>query len=269
MPISAPRRRGEAERRVEPGREAEADAGLLDAAQHAGRRQLDDDAERLEHVGRAAQRRRRPGAVLAHRHAGPGDDDGGHRRHVDRVRAVAARADDVDGPAPQLVVQRHQLGRRQHGVEQPGQLVGRLALGPQRDDEADQLGRRGVAAEDRRHRRSRLVGGQVAPGEQLGQQARPPPVAGPAGRRRRRGSRPGHYGAGDGRRRQRRSVAARADGQALRRRWRMMRRRSRSVAPPHTPAFSREARACSRQATRTAHPSQTDFATVASSSSSG
>ena len=35
-----------------------------------------------------------------------------HRRHVDRVRAVAAGADDVDGAGPQVVAQRHQLGRR-------------------------------------------------------------------------------------------------------------------------------------------------------------
>ena len=39
----------------------------------------------------------------------------------------------------------------------------------------------------------------------------------------------------------------------------MIRRRSRSVAPPHTPAFSRELRACSRHAARTPHPAQTVF----------
>ena len=59
---------------------------------------------------------------------------------------------------PQVVAQRHQLGGRQHRVEQPGQLVGGLALGPQGDDEADQLGRRGPVPEDRRHRRAGLVG---------------------------------------------------------------------------------------------------------------
>ena len=91
-------RRGEAERRMELRREAEADAGLLDAAQHALGRQLDRHAQRLEHVGGAALRRRRPGAVLAHRHAGAGDHDGGHRADVDRVTAVAAGADDVDRP---------------------------------------------------------------------------------------------------------------------------------------------------------------------------
>ena len=112
MPIS--RRAGAAKRNAgwKRGREAEADPGLLDAAPHAVGRQLDDDAELLEHVGRAAQRRRAAGAVLAHRDAGAGDDDGRHRRHVDRVRAVAAGADDVDGARPQVVAERHELGRR-------------------------------------------------------------------------------------------------------------------------------------------------------------
>ena len=59
------------------------------------------------------------------------------------------------------------------------------------------------------------------------------------------------------------------DCQAGRRRCRTMRRRSRSVAPPHTPAFSLFMSACSRQATRTPQPSQTALACSASSSSSG
>ncbi len=42
-----------------------------------------------------------------------------------------------------------------------------------------------------------------------------------------------------------------AAAQADRRRWRMIRRRSRSVEPPHTPCFSRRCSACSRQAVRT------------------
>ena len=44
---------------------------------------------------------------------------------------------------------------------------------------------------------------------------------------------------------------------------------SRSVAPPHTPTFSRTVSAYSRQATRTPHSPHTSFASGASSSSSG
>ena len=91
MPIS--RRAGAAKRNAgwNARREAEADAGLLDAARDPLGRQLDDDAELLEHVGRAALRRRRPGAVLAHRDAGAGDHDRRHRRHVDRVSSGRRR----------------------------------------------------------------------------------------------------------------------------------------------------------------------------------
>ena len=118
------------------------------------------------------------GAVLAHRHAGAGGDEGGHRRHVDRVRAITAGADDVDGAVAQLVAERHQLGGGEHGVEQPGQLVGRLPLRPQGDDEADQLGGGGLPGEDRGHGRARLLGGEITPGEQLGEQPRPTAVVG-------------------------------------------------------------------------------------------
>ena len=58
-------------------------------------------------------------------------------------------------------------------------------------------------------------------------------------------------------------------GYAVRRRWRIIRRRSRSVAPPQIPDFSLACKACSRQAIRTSHPAQTAFASNAKSSSSG
>jgi hypothetical protein len=47
--------------------------------------------------------------------------------------------------------------------------------------------------------------------------------------------------------------AVRRPAQADLRRWRWIRRRSRSVVPPQIPSRSRLARACSRQASRTAH----------------
>ncbi len=65
------------------------------------------------------------------------------------------------------------------------------------------------------------------------------------------------------------SKALICSGYAVRRRWRIIRRRSRSVAPPQIPDFSRACRACSRHAMRTSHPAQTDFASNAKSSSSG
>ena len=107
-------------------------------------RQVDGHAERLEHVGRAARGRRRAVAVLDDRRSRRGDDDGGHRRDVDRVRLVAAGADDVDGrsrndDAP---------GVPQHRLGQPGDLRGGLALGPQRHGEAGELRGRGLAGHE-------------------------------------------------------------------------------------------------------------------------
>ena len=172
-------RSGEAERRVEPGGETEPDPGLLDAAHHVVGRQLDRHAERFQHVRRAALRRGAARPVLAHRHAGGGGDERGHRRHVDRVRSIAAGADDVDRPRPAT---RRSSGTSvaapEHGVEQPGQLVGRLALDAQGDGEGDQLRRRRAAGQDRLHRRGGLVCGQVATVDELADQRRPAAVGG-------------------------------------------------------------------------------------------
>lgn len=48
-----------------------------------------------------------------------------------------------------------------------------------------------------------------------------------------------------------------------------MRRRSRSVAPPHTPSFSRTCNACSRQEILTEQPAQIATASATASSESG
>ena len=57
--------------------------------------------------------------------------------------------------------------------------------------------------------------------------------------------------------------------QALLRRWRTIRRRSRSESPPHTPSRSRAASEYSRQDCRTGHDEQIAFASSVSSSDTG
>ena len=54
-----------------------------------------------------------------------------------------------------------------HRVGAAGDLVGRLALQPQRDEEAADLGRRRLALHDRVHHAARLVAREVAAVEQL------------------------------------------------------------------------------------------------------
>ena len=124
MPIFAPAGRGEPERRMELRRQTEADADFLDATQHTLWRQFDGHAQLLEHVGRAALRRRGPGTVLAHRHAGTGDDDGGHRADVDRMAAISAGTDDVDRPRTKIVAERDDRGSIENRVEQATELFG-------------------------------------------------------------------------------------------------------------------------------------------------
>ena len=132
----APDGRSVAHRRVVRGREHEAEAELVDRLRDPLRRLLEREAERLEHVGRAGGRR--DGAVAVLRHTGPGcgGDDRGRRRDVDRVRSVAACARGVDevvalGRDRQDVLA-HRLGAARN-------LVGRLALQPERDQEAADL----------------------------------------------------------------------------------------------------------------------------------
>ncbi len=60
-----------------------------------------------------------------------------------------------------------------------------------------------------------------------------------------------------------------ASSGSARRRWRRMRRRSFSVAPPHTPSFSRPWSANSRQVSCTEHSPHTALAASASSSVAG
>jgi hypothetical protein len=60
------------------------------------RLQLDARAQRLQHVGAARLRRHAAVAVLGHARAGRGDHEHRGGGDVERVRAVAAGADDVD-----------------------------------------------------------------------------------------------------------------------------------------------------------------------------
>src|SRR5206468_12610554 len=106
------------------------------------------------------------------------------------------------------------------------------------------LGRRRRALEDLAEDGARLGGGEVVAGHHAAKDAGPTAQL------------------SEGHRAERKR-------QAVRRRWRMMRRRSRSVAPPHTPSFSRDAKACSRHAWRTEQTAQIPFASSASSSDTG
>ena len=104
-------------------------------------RDVDLDAERRQHVGRARARRQRAIAVLGDGHAGAGDDEGGAGRDVDRAGAVAAGADHVDGVGGSLDAQ-HLGAHRRHRA---GDLVDGFAAHPQRHQQSAHLRGRGLA----------------------------------------------------------------------------------------------------------------------------
>ena len=134
----------------------------IESAIRSGRL-LEVDAELLEHVGRACRRARGPVAVLRHRRAGGRGDERGRRRDVERVRAVAAGADDVDD---RRALRRDGDDVLAHRLGEARDLVGRLALRPQRDEEAGDLGRRRLAVHDRAHQLVRVLAREVVPVEQ-------------------------------------------------------------------------------------------------------
>ena len=145
------RRTGPAWRR--PGmverREQEADPGLVQRLAGLLGAHVQLRPELLEHVGRAAARGDRAVAVLGDRQAGRGRGEGDRGRDVDRGGAVAAGA---------AAVGEEIIGPREIGVggsKGPGgagQLLGRLALEPKRDE----------------HRGDGRLG--QSPGDELGEQ---------------------------------------------------------------------------------------------------
>ena len=175
------------QRRVEPRREAERDAGALDALDDALGGEVDDDAELLQQVGRAAGRGRGPVAVLDHPRPGARDHHRRHRRDVHRVRAVAPGAAGVDRGAGHLDA----LGVVEHRGDQPGDLVGRLPLGAQRDDEAGDLGGRRLAEHHLLHGPGGVLGRQVLAPQEPRQQRGPARGRGGAHAARPRGGRRG------------------------------------------------------------------------------
>ena len=135
----------------------------LRCIQHPGGSSSMTTPKAFQDVGGTALHNATRRAVLADRDPGPGDNDGGHRRNVDRVASIAAGADDVDRPRPQLVTERNECRRVEHGVEQTRQLLAGLAL-RRADATTNPISCAGVASPERMvdiargHRRRRDLG---------------------------------------------------------------------------------------------------------------
>src|SRR6185312_2612777 len=140
-----------------------------DAAPDGGGIEVDAGAERLQHVRRARQARRRAVAVLGHLAAGARGDDRRRRGDVERG-PPAAGADDVE----QLAVARDVLMRRQlaHRAREARDLLDRLALRAQADQEGGDLHLARIARHDLGEHRGGGVLGQVLAGGQAVDRAR-------------------------------------------------------------------------------------------------
>jgi hypothetical protein len=117
-----------AERVMEGRGEQESDPGAFDAGADYLRRRVEAHAERVEDVGRTHRRRRGPIAVLGDPHPASSHHERRHGGDVDRMQLVAAGADYVDS----VGADREGVGRRDHGVDESGHLVGGLSLGRER-----------------------------------------------------------------------------------------------------------------------------------------
>ena len=161
--------------------------------------------------------------MLAHGDPGAGHDERGQGGDVDAVAPVAARAHDVDRPSGQVrraAVTRLAAASMASSIPFSSSTVSPFMR--RATTKAPSWAGRGLAGQDLVHGRAGGVGGQVLAGDEVAEDR------GPAAEVRQR-------------------LPWRA-AQAERRRWRMIRRRSRSVQPPQTPCFSRRCSACSRQA---------------------
>ena len=147
-------------------REEEAEAELVDRLLDLGWRQVEPEAERLEHV--RGPRRRGHGAVSVLRHARSGrrGDQRSRGRDVERPRTVAARTGRVHEVFAARPNREHVLA---HGFGTPCDLLRALSLEPEGDEEPAHLRGCRLAAHDLVHDVARLGPREVASLEQLGQ----------------------------------------------------------------------------------------------------
>ena len=144
--------------------EEKAEAELVDGPLDPIRLVLESEAERFEHIGGPTCRRHGAVPVFRDRCARGGGDERGRRRDVDRVRAVTAGAGRIDEIVPARPNGEDVVAHRLRATRD---LVGRLTLRAQRDQESSDLRRGRFAAHDLVHDRSRFCASQLRTLEQF------------------------------------------------------------------------------------------------------
>ena len=136
-------------------REHETEADVGDALGNRGGRQVDVDAQGLQHVGTAGLAADAATAVLADFGTGCRRYKHGTSRNVESVRAVATGADDVD----QVGFVRHLDlgGELAHDLRGGGDFTNRLFFDTQAGDERGHHDGRHLAAHDEAHQVQHFV----------------------------------------------------------------------------------------------------------------
>ena len=116
--------------------------------------------------------------MLANGHARSGHNQRGDGGNIDRAGPVASRAARVDQLGPQVVGDGHGLGHLEHGPQHARELLGRLALAPQAEDERRHLRRAGRSLQDFPQSRGRLHRAQVVACRHPPEYRRPAPDVG-------------------------------------------------------------------------------------------
>ncbi len=151
---------------MEVRREAEGEVAAFEAAAGEAGVAVDPDAQGGEHVGAAATAGDGAVAVLDHRHAHGGDDEGGGGADVERGRAIAAGAAGVQHAIATGLPAEHVFAQHPGGG---GQFRGRLALHAQRHEKASGLGIGALAGHHRVQDGAQALLGQLAALQQGGE----------------------------------------------------------------------------------------------------
>ena len=149
--------------------EEERDANLVENATQSIRIEVEVDAERLDDVSGARLRRRGTVTVLDKRDPHRGKHDGGHRRNVDGLVSVSARAHDVESATGQVNACRVVL----HAIGEAVDLIDRGALNGHRGQEGRETRLAELATHDLVHQPVRLVVVQALTSGQRGDDRRP------------------------------------------------------------------------------------------------
>ena len=143
--------------RVMAGCEQKADANRIDAVRHRIGRNVQAHAERLEHVGAAGAGGDGPVAVLGHRLAAGGDDDGHGGGDVEGVHARGSGAAGTAGIEQVTGVRVDGGGSGAHGAGGACHDFGRFAADGQAHQQGAGLCRRRLASHDGREHLLRLA----------------------------------------------------------------------------------------------------------------